>query len=556
MIESFSLDNTMKIYTTHDSICNYYTNGSISYSMDDNMVDVPVYRCFYLRTPKIQLNYGFNNFTIDAMRSFQTKKIYLRLSFQKPNSYIRNDVEKNSPVNFQFRDNSSFTIKTITATQGCSQCGYSFILAFDDETFQKLYNGNIESISFDWGELIAQNGKKVHSKQYEQKLVRISESLALKKFLKAFIDFNITDISNPDLVPYSARTVEGIKWGIKSRKSSERVTQPLYDMVEPFYNGFAKVKINDKVGFVSESGKNLLEPKDYDTATYFSQNGVAFISRKIAFEKYKQVWNALNRSGQISSDEVNNFGQVSEGMTPVEQHNVNDWGSNKLWGYMSYDGKFKIQPIYYKVGAFKDGYAIVEFTSDWGLQITGGEPPRQFGIINKDGNYIVPLQGNSIGRDFKKGYFSIGYKIIKIHDDSKIDTIFSKKGVYCNAFGDYFLINGEKNIDGVRHVKYGILDTLGKEILPAIYENISQFNYGSNNDLAKVFFSGGKALRNQKATIIMLIRILIAYHIRAEFALKECLNKIRVRKKMFQQIIISLLMAKWKRQRRNQFNQI
>lgn len=164
---------------------------------------------------------------------------------------------------------------------------------------------------------------------------------------QASIDRMKSFTSRTTLIPY---TVDNIKFGFMDSISHTIIVPATYDEVHKFIKGMSVVKLHNKYGFVSATGK-VITPK-YDLVTLFS-------------EGYSAVVN-----GVVERDANGTITKITG-----------------LYGYIDTWGN-EVIPLKYEVGLpFKDGLANVN---------QGGK----IGFIDKAGNTVIPFMYQD-GASFK-----------------------------------------------------------------------------------------------------------------------------------------------------------
>jgi hypothetical protein len=164
----------------------------------------------------------------------------------------------------------------------------------------------------------------------------------------------------------------------------------------------------NEYGYIDKTGKYIIKPELY-YACDFSE-GLAYVeiaeisldpdspvgtsmavgigncvSMPYPYIKYTIAWKPqyIDKTGRriLVPRSVNNVGDFSEGMAPVE--------TNDKWGYIDKTGNQIIVPQFDVVGDFGEGLAPVETGNKWGY-------------INKTGKYVVTAQFDD-AEDFIEG---------------------------------------------------------------------------------------------------------------------------------------------------------
>ena len=170
-----------------------------------------------------------------------------------------------------------------------------------------------------------------------------------------------------------------------------------YDWQDDFNDGFAKVELDRKIGFINEDGEEIV-PCKYDEACDFSEGmaiveaeglcgfvnekgeesipckyqGASFFHEGLAGVETEGGWGFINKDGEeivpCKYEKVHNF---SEGLAGVK--------SKEGWGFINKDGEEIVPCKYEDVFNFSEGLARVESEDRWGF-------------INKDGEEIIPCK--------------------------------------------------------------------------------------------------------------------------------------------------------------------
>ena len=222
----------------------------------------------------------------------------------------------------------------------------------------------------------------------------------------------------------------------------------VYNKVNSFYEGLALVRIDDKWGFIDNTGTMVISCKKYN----FSHLALAYTC----------------------------FGKgFSDGLAAIQVAGGNKYGE---YGFIDKLGNEVISPVYDAVRDFSCGAAIVGIVDGSLGQDADGTPRCKWGAINKNGDEIIP-----IGK-----YKRLGGNPEYCRDNPGVgDTIHDG--------------NARKFYEGMAFVypwgndnessKYGFADTLGNEILPPIYaydESSRIYRERFYNGLSNVSFGYGK----------------------------------------------------------------
>ena len=210
-----------------------------------------------------------------------------------------------------------------------------------------------------------------------------------------------------------ARVEMGEKWGFID-KEGNWIIQPIYDSVANFSEGLAGVKnMGESWGFIDKKGNLVIQPIDNRTIGY-DGNGygigfreglerAGFYLTKIEkdgsyfIKKDYFKWSFIDKKGNVAIplnyDNVSNF---SEGLAGVKN-------MGEKWGFIDKKGNWIIQPIYDDVDSFSEGLARVEMGEKWGF-------------IDKKGNIVVQPIYNDTGSLYHGvDNFSDGLAKVKIN---------------------------------------------------------------------------------------------------------------------------------------------
>lgn len=237
------------------------------------------------------------------------------------------------------------------------------------------------------------------------------------------------------------------KWGYID-SSGKFVIKPKYDNASDFQaNNIAIVSVNNKYGLIDRQGNSILVPI-YDDITNYSEgyavakkdsintlidekgkaiysstswitdfkNGMCLISKN---SNNKSLYGFLDKNGSLKLNEQylyaesfngdkalvetadNKYHLIDKSGNIVTTYNYNDLNSysedtivykdqsTNLKGYISSDGKVIINAKFSVADDFKDGFAIAAVS-------TGTYQPPKYGLIDKNGNYVIKPDYTSI----------------------------------------------------------------------------------------------------------------------------------------------------------------
>ena len=129
-------------------------------------------------------------------------------------------------------------------------------------------------------------------------------------------------------------------------------------------------------------------------------------------------------------------------------------------GYIDYTGEFVIPNRLYDVGPFIDGIAIVA------LMVGDEDYPFRYGLLNKNGELIVPIEYIWIG-EAKEGLFPAQREVIQ--GDKVEQEVDAEQGVN---------VEQEVEIDAGLISVYGFLGSSGEIVIPFEYDYADTFSEG------------------------------------------------------------------------------
>lgn len=268
------------------------------------------------------------------------------------------------------------------------------------------------------------------------------------------------------------------KWGFMDENGSVRIS-PIYDNVEPFSEGLALVVVNKKVGFIDQAGREVI-PKAYDDGESFV-GGLAIVSIN---DQYGMI-DRINRVViPLKFDVVSKF---YKGLALVADENG--------YGFIDKKGEMVIETYLDFASDFKNGFSIVEKSGVKGIIDDVGEfiiPIKYkwlttfsneslfvakddffFGVLNEKGEIVVPFIYDRIGeyhcglalavRGDKYGFLNTKGEIA-----IPLKYQYSEGAMIWGNFTNFYAKYNRKG-------KFGVVDTSGKEIFPAIFEGIDAY---------------------------------------------------------------------------------
>lgn len=345
-------------------------------------------------------------------------------------------------------------------------------------------------------------------------------------------DFYGTDNSNNIF-----KTKQDGLYGLYVVDRNQRV-EAVYNKIKKYLDSdMMAVKLINKWGFLNTKGQLLIVPK-YDEIKPFNKKGFAFVregerwsmidkkdSVQISYDNVKQIENyyivqrdslygVLSKEGKVLIKPKFSFLKS----TNFENYFIAE-NSNKL-GLLSKDGKvimdFKYKDIstskdgvigvtenYFDVVSYK-GVSILEHISgefihsNLGWFIFSSLQDRKVHAISKSGNIIgknknftsiKPMYGSGKLKTLLKFSHVGGTGLMDESENVLVNTIYDdiqpiKPKYYKDGISFYKIMI---KTDGKR--KYGLVDTLGMEIVPPIYSWVDSYMYG---DMISVRDDSGK----------------------------------------------------------------
>ena len=315
------------------------------------------------------------------------------------------------------------------------------------------------------------------------------------------------------------------KWGVINEKG-KFIIRPKYEGVGNFINGIARVKVGDKWGFISTLDQEIIAP----IYSYVSDltRGIALVQKE---DKYFFI---DSRGYEViqANPEYGNFLAFFNNRAKIKK--------DGKWGFINPSGKVIILIQYDSAGDFREGKAWVERNGEFGFIDPQGEVCLPFnfkevgsfkkglakvrigdkyGFIDSLGNLSISAKYRDAG-DFqnglaraaavdKYGYIDIygEYKISPKYDVAR-DFSHGKAWVKINGKPWKFINTSGTEIDSLSlrynevkdfnqsrawfrfastgipgpydRVKWGVINDIGKEVIPATYKDVNDFsNLGS-----------------------------------------------------------------------------
>lgn len=347
-------------------------------------------------------------------------------------------------------------------------------------------------------------------------------------------------LANKRYLPFA----ENNKWGFID-ESGKIMISPIYDFVDEFSEGLALCSKNGKLGFIDKS-ESIIIPFEYDEAESF-KSGIAIVEKN-------DFYGVINRANKVILPFKYDFvGGLNANLMLVEE--------NSKYGFANKKGQLIIAPSYEYASDFKNGFAIVEKDNKKGIIDSKAqfvipmiyswlELPNQYGVIRakKDslfglidisGEEILPFSYNQIG-SVSSGLLLIRSGTKYGYSNYKGEIVVSLK--YDFAQGALLWGEFEKGYAKyMRKEKFGIVDSLGEEVVPAIFENIRSYKdnglfpvkkrgkWGYSNPSLQLIIPYNFQLAEKFANQLAIVKVDTAYGIineKGEWGLEPTFNSI------------------------------
>lgn len=260
----------------------------------------------------------------------------------------------------------------------------------------------------------------------------------------------------------------------KKEDNKYELTQLEFDGIGFVQDGFAKIRKDDKIGFINEEGEIVI-PFEYDFSYIYDarfnedlaaliKNGkfgvidkynkviVPFIYDKIddfngglAVVKKDNLYGCVNKKGEfvfpLEMECININGNSDTGLIVISK--------DGKWGIIDKDGR-PVVPVEYKSIIYSEGRYITK--SD-----------EAYGIFNSNGQIIVPFEFDDID-SFKNG-------LAEIKKDHKKGIIDKDGKIIVPCEFDCITVN-KSLIEVEKNDRHGLFNHEGKNVLPCEYDSI------------------------------------------------------------------------------------
>jgi hypothetical protein len=176
------------------------------------------------------------------------------------------------------------------------------------------------------------------------------------------------------------------------------VVRPDYDVVQPFEEGLAGVKIGEVWGFIDSSGKVVIPPRFAD-GSHFSE-GLA------AVREANGLYGYIDASGRyLIRPAYSVAGDFVDGLAPAS-------ADGTKFGYIDKSGAWAVKPAYYDAEHFSEGFALIHFPGGQGVERQAfGHKCRYGSVISsrfkgggKDSMVPLSYQGGGFVEATKKAF--------------------------------------------------------------------------------------------------------------------------------------------------------
>ncbi|MCL2422124.1 MAG: WG repeat-containing protein, partial [Defluviitaleaceae bacterium] len=192
-------------------------------------------------------------------------------------------------------------------------------------------------------------------------------------------------------------------------------------------------------------------------------------------------WGFIDQTGNMAIPFIYNAVSIfSEGLAAVMG---GDWQTGVYWGFVDSAGNEVVAPVYEWVSHFSYGRAIVR-DQDW----------RTMGVIDRQGNYIVPFGRYRTIRQFSQGlaavdggywdedgeFVSRGWGFIDVYGKEVIPFTYDLAGEFFEGFAAVGIDAVGRIGEGQRFDsgRWGFIDREGNVVVPIIFDEVRDFSEG------------------------------------------------------------------------------
>ena len=243
---------------------------------------------------------------------------------------------------------------------------------------------------------------------------------------------------------YPAMDPSGEMWGYIDAKG-QFVIQPMFDQVNGFSCGYAKVILNGETKFIDKKGK-IQPTMSYDMATDFYHNystilldermGLLGTNMSLAIQPFYSALGLMGDNGLIAAQ----------------------MGDDDKYQYINTKGDIKIAPMFDSADDFNDGVAIIAL---------GGK----YGVINSKGDFTIQPT-------YKHRLWNMGTGLVGFNDNDKMGFMDANGNMIVAAIYNNLGVVSEGMIQCQSKTKWGFLDTKGNVVIPELYQSAYDFHEG------------------------------------------------------------------------------
>ena len=243
------------------------------------------------------------------------------------------------------------------------------------------------------------------------------------------------------------------RWFLVSKNGNTLLDSIYYDQVMDFSEDMARVKKDNKWGFINKAGKEVVAPT-YSQAEDFA-DGMACVT-DVKTKKYGYIDAGGNLAVPcVYTTYTGDKKHFSDGMARIRKNNK--------YGFINKMGEEVIAPSFDNAEEFANGAAKVQKGGKWGM-------------VDKSGKYVVPCNYNEV-EPYVEG-MSLVTKDLTI--EATDSTVGGTKTVYgfVNKEGNEVVpctYDAAESYKGgyaklKKNDKWGIVDVEGKEVMPFVYD--------------------------------------------------------------------------------------
>lgn len=253
------------------------------------------------------------------------------------------------------------------------------------------------------------------------------------------------------LYPASIQNAGGVRWGYINGEG-RMVLPPLYTLAHDFQeNGLAVVVTEKGAGVIDTEGRYIVPPQYADIYDYADERAVVVGNQGFAL---------MDEKGELLTPWYTFISSMSEGRAAFAK----DGGENWKYGYLDKAGKEVIPAQYESAGPFRNGKALVQVGSNlFRLIDPAGNTlvSYNYAFVGEPGDGLLPFKQT---QDGKFGFINEQGQVVIPPSFIGVESF--KNGLaVVNAAEDY-------------NARMGVIDTTGRYIIPASYNDIITLGEG------------------------------------------------------------------------------